>query len=118
MLERIFKLKEHNTNVQKEIIAKEESINYHKLKSQLYELTNMKQVMDTSIGNLTMMGTVLVKTYEPTLKKWVLMRRQVRLPVFSNLLEPVHVEEKLEIDISDTLKDALTYKIDKEKDGE
>ena len=111
-------LQSNTITVQKDIIANDVSLNYHKLNSQLYELTNMKQVMDTSIGNLTMMGTVLVKTYEPTLKKWVLMRRQVRLPVFSNLLEPVHVDEKLEIDISDTLKDALTYKIDKEKDGE
>lgn len=62
-------LQSNTITVQKDILANDISINYHKLNSQLYELTNMKDVMDTSIGNLTMMGTVLVKTYEPTLKK-------------------------------------------------
>lgn len=106
-------LQSNTITVQKDIIANDISINYHKLNSQLYELTNMKQVMDTSIGNLTMMGTVLVKTYEPTLKKWVLMRRQVRIPIFSNLLDSVAIDDKYNLNISDTLNDSLQYKIDK-----
>ena len=72
----------------------------------------MKQVMNTSIGNLTMMGTVLVKTYEPTLKKWVLMRRQVRMPVFSNLLDSAVVDDRLDLDLSNSYDQLIKYKID------
>ena len=104
--------KNHTITVQKDIVAKDVSINCHKLNSQLYELTNMKQVMNTSIGNLTMMGTVLVKTYEPTLKKWVLMRRQVRIPIFSNLLDSAVVDDRLDLDLSNSYDQLIKYKID------
>lgn len=105
-------LQSNTITVQKDIVAKDISINCHKLNSQLYELTNMKQVMDTSIGNLTMMGTVLVKTYEPTLKKWVLMRRQVRIPIFSNLLDSAVVDDRLDLDLSDSYDQLIKYKIE------
>ena len=91
-------------------------INFHKLNSQLYELTNMKQVMGTAIGDLTMMGTVLVKTYEPTLKKWVLMRRQVRIPVFSNLMDSAVIDDKLDLDITDSYDKLIEYKINLDSD--
>lgn len=106
-------LHSNTITVQKDLIANDISINYHKLNSQLYELTNMKEVMNTSIGNLTMAGTVLVKTYEPTLKKWVLMRRQVRLPIFSNLLDAYALDETLGLDLGNTYDNISDYKINK-----
>lgn len=110
-------LQSNTITVQKDIVAKDISINCHKFNSQMYELTNMKQVMDTSIGNLTIMGTVLVKTYEPTLKKWVLMRRQVRMPMFSNLLDSAVVDDRLDLDLSDSYDQLIKYKIDLSNDN-
>lgn len=101
--------------VQRNINTSDLSVNAHKLNSQLYELTNMKQVQDTAIGNLTMMGTVLVKTWEPNLEKWVLIRRQVRIPVFSNVLDPYAIDDRLELK-TDGSK-TYSYKINKD-DGE
>ena len=45
-------------------------INNHKMNSYLYEITNMKKLKNTAIGNFTVMGTELVKTYDPNLEKW------------------------------------------------
>lgn len=108
-------LQSNTITVQKDIVAKDISVNFHKLNSQLYELTNMKEVMGTSIGNLTMMGTVLVKTYEPTLKKWVLIRRQVRIPIFSNLMDSAVIDDKLDLDITDAYDKLIDYKIELNK---
>lgn len=88
-------------------------INHHKLNSQLYELTNMKNVMGTAVGNLTVNGTVLVKTWEASLNKWVLIRRQVRVPIFSNLLNSYSVEKSLGLDLSDTYSNIGSYKINR-----
>ncbi len=107
-------LHSNTITVQKDIVANDISVNYHKLNSQLYELTNMKQVMGTAIGNLTMAGTVLVKTYEPTLKKWVLMRRPVRIPIFSNLLDAYAIDDLLDVDLAETYDDIADYKINRD----
>ena len=113
-------LHSNTITVQKDIVANDISVNYHKLNSQLYELTNMKEVMGTSVGNLTMMGTVLVKTYEPTLKKWVLntkvliLRRQVRIPVFSNILDPYAIDENIGLDLDEAYDSIADYKISKD----
>ena len=107
-------LHSNTITVQKDIVANDISVNYHKLNSQLYELTNMKEVMGTSVGNLTMMGTVLVKTWEPSLKKWVLIRRQVRIPVFSNILDPYAIDENIELDLDETYDSIADYKISKD----
>ena len=64
-------------------------LNRHKLNPQLWELTDMKKYLNdptSGIGNLTMCATVLVKAWEPYLQKWVLIRRPMRTPIFSNLL--------------------------------
>ena len=64
-------------------------VNNHKLNQKLYELADFKQVIDTYdgtpriAGGLTMLGTVLVKAWEPNLKRYVLVRRQINIPVFS-----------------------------------
>ena len=90
-------------------------INNHKMNSYAYELTNMKNVAGTAIGNFTVLGTVLVKTYDPTLEKWVLVRRQVRVPLFSNLLDPYNIDDRL--DAPDSNVSIHRYKIDKD-DGD
>lgn len=64
-------------------------INNHKLNQKLYELADFKKIKNTYdgstqiAGNLTMLGTVLVKAWEPNLQRYVLVRRQVNIPVFS-----------------------------------
>ena len=61
-----------------------------------------------------MAGTVLVKTYEPTLKKWVLMRRPVRIPIFSNLLDAYAIDDLLDVDLAETYDDIADYKINRD----
>lgn len=60
-------------------------INKHKLNPYLYELTDFKQIttpISGIIGNLCIDGTVLVKAWDSTLKKYVLIRRRIRTPMF------------------------------------
>ena len=85
------------------------------MNSYLYEITNMKKLQNTAIGNFTVMGTVLVKVYDFNLEKYVLIRRQVRVPMFSNVLDPYAIDERLDIpDAKDTI---YNYKINKD-DGD
>lgn len=90
----------------KKIAADEIVINEHKLNPMLYELTDFKQVLGDSasvVGNFCVMGTVLVKCWEPNLKRYVLIRRQVRMPMFSPLLNVPEIMP--ELDIGDPLKE-------------
>ena len=106
---------QHNLkNVRTNFACSDFIINNHKLNSYMYEITNMKQLQDTAIGNFTVSGTVLVKTYDRELEKWVLVRRQVRVPVFSNLLDSYHIDERLGVTDSNTK--IQKYKIDKDTD--
>lgn len=92
----------------KNIIADEIIINKHKLNSQLYELTDMKRYLNDptqAVGNLTMYGTVLVKAWEPSLKKWVLIRRDIRTPLFSNMLNLPECPKAM--DIEDNISDYI-----------
>jgi hypothetical protein len=85
----------------KNLFADEITINKHKLNPKLYELSDMRVSnisADSAIGNLTMSGTVLVRAWEPTLKKYVLMRRQIRMPIFSQLLNLADAPENLNLD--------------------
>ena len=61
------------------------------------------------------MGTVLVKVYDFNLEKYVLIRRQVRVPMFSNLLDPYVIDERL--DVPDGSTSIYRYKINKD-DGD
>ena len=90
-------------------------INNHKMNSYLYEITNMKKLQNTAIGNFTVMGTVLVKVYDFNLEKYVLIRRQVRVPMFSNILDPYAIDERL--DIPDSKDTIYNYEINKD-DGD
>ena len=74
----------------KKITADDIIINNHKLNPKLYEYADMKSVLNDDkkvVGNLNMFGTVLVKAWEPTLQKYVLIRRQVTMPIFSPELD-------------------------------
>lgn len=76
-------------------------INNHKMNPYLWEWSDMKKFQGDStlaIGNMTMMGTVLVKAWEPTLEKWVLIRRPIRTPLFSNALPVVGAPKGMDID--------------------
>ena len=78
-------------------------INNHKLNQKLYELADFKKVLNTYdgtpriAGGLTMMGTVLVKAWEPNLQRYVLVRRQVNMPVFSPSIGGPNVHPGLNI---------------------
>ena len=96
--------------VQKELNTSDLIINRHKLNTQLFELTNMKDVLGTSVGNLTVNSTVLVKAWEPTLEKYVLIRRPARFAVFGNLLDSYIVDDRLMFD-ENLNQDIIDYKI-------
>lgn len=87
----------------KNIRADNIAINRHKLNPQLWELTDFKTSGgrdDKAIGNLTVSGTVLVKTFEPTLNRYVLIRRPIRTPLFSNLLDIPSAPNQSDVDIN------------------
>lgn len=74
-------------------------INNQKLNPQLLELSDTKILFDSSvdaIGNLTMDGTVLVKAWDLNLKKYVLIRRKIRTPLFSHKLNLPEVPELID----------------------
>lgn len=76
------------------------AINRHRMNPALWELTDFKKINGTNakvVGNLTMTGTVLVKAWEPTLKKHVLIRRPVRMPIFSTTLNVPDVPDLLSV---------------------
>lgn len=108
-------LQHHVKTVRANVACSDLIINNHKMNSYLYEITNMKKLKGTAIGNFTVSGTVLVKTYDKNLDKWVLIRRQVRVPMFSNLLDPYVIDERL--DVPDGSTSIYRYKINKD-DGD
>ena len=82
-------------------------INEHKMNPYMYELTDMKELSNhynnkMLVGNFTAFGTVLVKAWEPELKRYVLIRRLARMPMFSPVLNVPEISPGL--DISDPLK--------------
>lgn len=73
------------------INADEIVINDHKLNPRLYELTDFKKVDLTTnpnalVGNFCVYGSVLVKAWEANLKRYVMIRRPARMPLFSPLM--------------------------------
>lgn len=103
-------LQSNTITVQKEIVTNDLILNRHKLNSQLYEFTNLKNNHGTIMGNLMMDATILVKAWEPTLEKYVLIRRPARFPIFSNILDAYMVDERLDIyvDMSEDLESYQT----------
>lgn len=95
----------------KTIMTDEIMVNRHKLNPQLWELTDMKEYLNdptSAIGNLRMSATVLVKTWEPNLERWVLIRRPMTAALFATLASEVKAPEKMNLndDIGDELKQA------------
>ncbi len=78
-------------------------VNNHKLNQKLYELADFKKIKNTYdgttqiAGNLTMLGTVLVKAWEPNLQRYVLVRRQINMPMFSPSVGGAEVNPGLNI---------------------
>lgn len=98
------------STVQFNVSANDVTVNNHKLNSQLYELTDYKQIgKEDAIGGLTMDGYIMVKTWEPNLQKYVLIRRQARLPMFSYLLNAAGAPNNFEME-DNAMKDVKQYK--------
>jgi hypothetical protein len=82
-------------------------VNNHIFNNKLYELTDLKQVTTSTlttgiVGNFCMFGTVLVKAWEPDLKRYVFIRRPVRMPMFSPAVSPDKVMSG--VDLTDPLQ--------------
>lgn len=103
---------ESNTySVRKKFSINELIVNEHKLNPDLYELTDFKQRtllpgQDVIIGNLCVYGSVLVKAWEPNLKRYMLIRRPVRVPLFSNQLNTPTINPGL--NINDPFQDSTS----------
>ena len=100
-------LDRNTISVRKNFSVNELIINNHKLNPDLYELTDFKTRdilpgQDVIIGNLCVYGSVLVKAWEPNLKRYVLIRRPIRVPMFSNKLNTPSINSGL--NINDPLK--------------
>lgn len=100
-------------SVIKEVNATDIKVNNHKFNNQLIELTDFRNVNGNILGNIMMNGTVLVKTWEPNLEKWVLIRRPISTAMFSNRLNIPNTPEQLEVDLN-VLEDIKKYYIEKE----
>ena len=79
-------------------------INNHKLNNKIYEMADYKRVLqqeyDTNpciAGGITMLGTVLVKAWDLNLKRYVLIRRLINMPLFSPSLGAVDVHPGIKI---------------------
>ena len=75
-------------------------VNGHKLNPLLYEITDAKQVLrneSTVVADFTVMGTMLVKAWDQDLKRYVMIRRLVRTPMFSPALNVPEIPKSLGI---------------------
>lgn len=88
-------------------------VNKHKFNNQLIELSDYRENSLGIMGNLLMNGTVLVKTWEPTLEKWVLIRRPLSMSMFSNRLNVPNAPKALDLDLN-VMEDIKKYYIEKD----
>lgn len=82
-------------------------INEHKMNPQLWEYTDFRKSelltnQNAIVGNLCMMGSVLVKAWEPNLKRYVMIRRPWRGPIFGSQLNVPDILTSLKV--NDPLK--------------
>lgn len=82
-------------------------VNEHKLNPYLYELTDMKNLMtayndNMYVGNFCLFGSVLTMSWDMNLKRYVLIRRPARMPMFSPVLNVPEINTGL--GITDPLK--------------
>jgi len=80
------------TITNRKILQTDELIfNNHKFNTHIIDLSDFRKMkVDTNqncvVGNFTVYGSVLVKAWEENLKRYMLIRRPVRMPLFSPLL--------------------------------
>ena len=91
----------------KKFVVDDFVINEHKLNPQLWEYRDFRTAklltnQDAVVGGLCMMGSVLVKAWEPHLNRYVLIRRPWMGPVFGTTLNVAEINPALEI--NDPLK--------------
>lgn len=82
-------------------------LNEHKLNPFLYELTDVKKLTNAYndnmlVGNFCLFGSVLTFAWEMNLKRYVLIRRPARMPVFSPVLNVPEINTGL--GVTDPLK--------------
>lgn len=82
-------------------------LNEHKLNPYLYELTDFKKLMtayndNMFVGNFCLFGSVLTMAWEMNLKRYVLIRRPARMPMFSPVLNVPEINTGL--GVTDPLK--------------
>ena len=83
-----------------EFVTDQIIVNKHKLNPYLYELTDFKKIetpVSGIVGNFCLDGTVLVKAWDTTLKKYVLIRRRLRTPMFFPQLNVPEIPDALNI---------------------
>ena len=79
-------------------------LNNHKLNNKIYELADYKVVLEQEYpttpkiaGGITMLGTVLTRAWDINLKRYVMIRRLVNIPLFSPSLGSTDVLPGLKI---------------------
>lgn len=75
-------------------------INGHKLNNRIIELADFRELQDkpnSIIGDFMVRGTVLVKSWEPNLGRYVLIRREIFMPLFGQSTTSVEIAPGLKI---------------------
>ena len=85
------------------LLTDEIIINEHKMNPQLWELTDFRESPLLSnkhaiIGGFTLDGHVLVKAWEPQLKRYMLIRRPWRGPMFGPILNVPEINSAIRVD--------------------
>lgn len=78
-------------------------VNNHKFNNLLFEYSDLKTVNNNEhkmVTGLALEATVLTKSWEPTLERYVLIRRPARFEMFSQTLNPADTPDGLSIDTS------------------
>lgn len=101
--------------VTKDINVIDITVNKHKFNNQLIDLTDFRDVNGAVMGGMLINGTVLVKTWEHSLQKWVLIRRPISTPMFSHRLNVPTTPEQMEVDLK-AIEDIRKYYIEKSKE--
>jgi hypothetical protein len=91
----------------RKVLADDMVLNEHKLNPYLYEITDMKKLETAHndhmlVGNMCLFGSVLVKAWEQNLHRYVLLRRPIRIPMFSPMLNVPEINKGL--GVTDPLK--------------
>ena len=87
----------------RKILCNDFIINEHKMNPKLYDLTDFKELeLPTNesviVGNFCVYGSVLTKSWDADLKRYMLIRRPVRMPMFSPLLNVPDIHQGLGIE--------------------